>query len=210
MNAMHEHLQAMRKFLLIFLLTISSQINATTLLVLGDSISAGFGIDVKKGWVNLLQEKFFDQLSVINGSISGDTTGGGLYRLPLLLQTHQPDFVIIELGGNDGLRGYPLNHLRENLYALINLCREHGAEPILTGMRIPPNYGQRYASEFEQVFPSVAKEADIPLITFNFDAFYAGEGLMQEDGIHPTEKGQPLILAEVELKLLELMPDLGE
>ena len=210
MNAMCDPLQAMRKSLLIFLLTISCPIYATTLLVLGDSISAGFGIDVKKGWVNLLQEKFSNQLSVINGSISGDTTGGGLYRLPLLLQTHQPDFVIIELGGNDGLRGYPLNHLRENLHALIELCRNNGAEPILTGMRIPPNYGQRYANEFEQVFPTVAKDAGVPFITFNFDAFYSREGLIQDDGIHPTEKGQPLILAEVEQALLDLMPALGE
>jgi acyl-CoA thioesterase-1 len=191
-----------QKLFVILILQFCTPVQATTLLVLGDSISAGYGINIEKGWVNLLQEKYSDNVSVINGSISGDTTGGGLNRLPMLLKTHQPNYVIIELGGNDGLRGYPLNLMRDNLYSLIELCRDHGAEPILFGMKIPPNYGKRYTEEFARVFPSVDEAADVHIIPFNLDILFSREELMQEDGIHPAEAAQPLIM-DVVLKKLE-------
>ena len=127
----------------------------STLLVLGDSLSAGYGIDPKNGWVNLLQDDLGDEYRVVNGSISGDTTGGGLARLPLLLEKFQPDFVILELGGNDGLRGQPLKLMKQNLASMIVLCAEASAVPVLFGMRIPPNYGRRYTMAFAAVYRSI-------------------------------------------------------
>ena len=167
------------------------------MLVLGDSISAGYGIDVEKGWVNLLKQKLSGDVSVINGSISGDTTEGGLSRLPALLESYQPDYVLIALGGNDGLRGYPLNLVRQNLKSMIELCRNHSAEPILLGMKIPANYGKRYTDEFAGLYPRVARESGTQLVPFSFESFFTQEGMIQSDGIHPTEAAQPIILNKV-------------
>ena len=125
----------------------------STLLVLGDSLSAGYGINQESGWVALLDRDLGDDHQIINGSISGDTTGGGLNRLPRLLEEFSPDFVLLELGGNDGLRGQPLNLMKSNLQAMINLVREAGAEPVLLGMRLPPNYGRRYSDAFAAAYP---------------------------------------------------------
>jgi acyl-CoA thioesterase-1 len=130
----------------------------STILVLGDSLSAGYGINPEKGWVNLLQNDLHPEHKIVNGSISGDTTGGGLERLPLLLEKFQPDFVVLELGGNDGLRGHPLSLMKKNLSSMIELCREKKAVPILFGMRIPPNYGRRYTGAFAAVYPALAEE----------------------------------------------------
>ena len=138
----------------------------STLLVLGDSLSAGYGIDPANGWVNLLQDDLGDDHKVVNGSISGDTTGGGLARLPLLLEKFQPDFVILELGGNDGLRGQPLKLMKQNLASMIELCIDAKAVPILFGMRIPPNYGRRYTSAFADVYDQLADETSTLLIPF--------------------------------------------
>jgi acyl-CoA thioesterase-1 len=132
----------------------------STLLVLGDSLSAGYGIDPANGWVNLLQDDLGGDHKVVNGSISGDTTGGGLARLPLLLEKFQPDFVILELGGNDGLRGQPLKLMKQNLASMIELCIDAKAVPILFGMRIPPNYGRRYTSSFANVYDQLADETN--------------------------------------------------
>jgi len=169
----------------------------STLLVLGDSLSAGYGIDPANGWVNLLQEDLSANYKVVDGSISGDTTGGGLARLPLLLEKFQPDFVILELGGNDGLRGQPLKLMKKNLAAMIALCTDANAVPVLFGMRIPPNYGRRYTTAFADVYNQLADETNTLLIPFQLDELAVTEGMIQQDGLHPTEKAQPAIKAVV-------------
>ena len=140
--------------------------HSATLLVLGDSISAGYGIDAGKGWVDLMQHQLGDEHRVINASISGDTTGGGLSRLDTLIDEHQPDFVLIELGGNDGLRGYPIPRMEQNLRAMIDLSRANDSQPILFGMQIPPNYGKRYSDQFASVFPKLAAEEQVPPVSY--------------------------------------------
>ncbi len=178
----------------------------STLLVLGDSLSAGYGIDPANGWVNLLQDDLGDDHKVVNGSISGDTTGGGLARLPLLLEKFQPDFVILELGGNDGLRGQPLKLMKQNLASMIALCKDAKAVPILFGMRIPPNYGRRYTQAFAEVYDQLANETNTLLIPFQLDELAITEGMIQQDGLHPTEKAQPIITGVVKGSIQQLLP----
>ena len=165
----------------------------STLLVLGDSLSAGYGINQENGWVALLDEDLGDEHRIINGSISGDTTGGGLNRLPRLLEEFSPDFVLLELGGNDGLRGQPLALMKSNLQTMINLVREAGAEPVLFGMRLPPNYGRRYSDAFAAVYPQLSESEDVLLIPFQLEELSITEGMIQEDGLHPTALAQPII-----------------
>jgi acyl-CoA thioesterase-1 len=165
----------------------------STLLVLGDSLSAGYGINQESGWVALLEKDLGDSHSIINGSISGDTTGGGLNRLPRLLEEFSPDYVLLELGGNDGLRGQPLNLMKSNLQAMINLVREAGAEPVLFGMRLPPNYGRRYSDAFAAVYPQLSEAEKVLLIPFQLEELSVTEGMIQEDGLHPTALAQPII-----------------
>ena len=141
---------ALRRLCCLFIL-LGANTYGSTLLVLGDSLSAGYGINQGSGWVDLLRYDWKDRHQIINGSISGDTTGGGLNRLPLLLEKFSPDYVLLELGGNDGLRGQPLSLMKNNLLSMIKLCRDAGAEPILFGMRLPPNYGRRYSDAFAAV-----------------------------------------------------------
>ena len=164
---------------------------------MGDSISAGFGIQREQGWVALLEQKLQDHhhnWQVVNASVSGETTGGGLARLPGILDEHNPELVIIELGGNDGLRGYPTSRMAANIDAMINLIRDIGAQPLLMSMRIPPNYGLRYTRAFEAVFSDIAAAQDIPLIPFFLEPIATEQGMMQADGIHPTAAAQPLML----------------
>ena len=168
--------------------------------VLGDSLSAGYGITVQEGWVNLLAQRIASEgygYKVVNASVSGETTQGGLARLPRVLQIHKPAVVIIELGGNDGLRGLPLATSRENLRRSIELARGARARVVLVGMMIPPNYGQRYAQEFRDMFTSLATSHSIVLVPFLLDKVALNPGLMQEDGIHPNAKGQPRMLENV-------------
>jgi len=165
----------------------------STLLVLGDSLSAGYGINQENGWVALLEKDLGDDHRIINGSISGDTTGGGLNRLPRLLEEFDPDFVLLELGGNDGLRGQPLALMKANLQAMIKLVREAGAEPVLFGMRLPPNYGRRYSDAFAAVYPQLSEAEDVLLIPFQLEELSVTEGMIQEDGLHPTALAQPRI-----------------
>lgn len=179
--------------------------HSATLLVLGDSISAGYGIDAGKGWVDLMQHQLGDEHRVINASISGDTTGGGLSRLDTLIDEHQPDFVLIELGGNDGLRGYPIPRMEQNLRAMIDLSRANDSQPILFGMQIPPNYGKRYSDQFANVFPKLAAQENVPLIAFMFEDIATDQALIQADGIHPTETAQPLITQRAMQLLLPLL-----
>jgi acyl-CoA thioesterase-1 len=172
---------------------------------LGDSLSAGYGINQESGWVALLDKDFGDNHRIINGSISGDTTGGGLNRLPRLLQEFSPDYVLLELGGNDGLRGQPLNLMKSNLQAMINLVREAGAEPVLFGMRLPPNYGRRYSDAFAAVYPQLSEAENVLLIPFQLEELSITEGMIQEDGLHPTALAQPIIKDVIKSYLQPLM-----
>ncbi len=169
-----------------------------TVLVLGDSISAAYGIQREQGWVTLLEGRLAPLgHSVVNASISGETTSGGLARLPKALRAHDPDIVIIELGGNDGLRGYPTSRMRDNLTAMARLARDHGAVPLLVGMQIPPNYGPRYTRAFQQVFDEVAEVMQLPFVPFLLQDVALQEGFMQRDGIHPTAEAQGVLLDTV-------------
>ncbi|MDN6859935.1 arylesterase [Pseudomonas sp. CAN2814] len=182
------------------LLLITQQAAAQTLLVVGDSISAGLGLDTSQGWVNLLDKRLKEQgfdYQVVNASISGDTTAGGLARLPALLSGQKPKLVLIELGGNDGLRGMAPAQLQQNLNAMVEQSQKSGAKVILLGMRLPPNYGQRYTDAFAKVFDSVASEQKIALVPFFLEGVGGVPGMMQGDGIHPAETAQPRLLDNV-------------
>lgn len=173
---------------------------APAILVVGDSVSAGYGLANREGWVALLQDRLKSQdygYRVINASVSGETTTGGLARLPRALALHQPKIVIIELGGNDGLRGLPLETSRANLEKMIKLSREAGAEVLLLGMKIPPNYGPRYAEGFEAMFRQLARRYRLAFEPFFLEKIALKSGMMQEDGLHPTAKAQPIMLDAV-------------
>lgn len=170
------------------------------LLVVGDSLSAGYGIPAGQEWVTLLQQSLEAKkvpVRVVNASISGDTTSGGLARLPQLLQQETPDWVLIELGGNDGLRGLSLTAMEANLQGMVETVVAQGAQPLLLGIKIPPNYGNKYRSRFDQVFVTVAERNRIPLLPFLLDGVAGLEGLMQADRIHPNDKAQALIAENV-------------
>jgi acyl-CoA thioesterase I len=168
-----------------------------TLLVLGDSISAAMGIQRGLGWVALLEARLQEQdrpWRVVNASMSGETTGGGLARLPRLLATHEPDLVLIELGGNDALRGHPLAAIEANLRRMTELAQAAGAEVLIAEMQIPPNYDPRNAAAFRQLFHEVAADHDADLIPFLLEHVALEPGMMQPDGIHPTAPAQPIML----------------
>lgn len=182
------------------LLLCVSVAQAQTILVLGDSISAAYGLDIEQGWVNQLQERLHESgqpWQVVNASVSGDTTAGGRARLPQLLTEHQPQLLILELGGNDGLRGLPLHSMQDNLSAMIDLAKQHGAETLLLGMQIPPNYGRRYTQGFQQVYVDVAQEKSVLLVDFFLEGIGGNPQLMQADGIHPTTEAQARLLDNV-------------
>lgn len=170
---------------------------APAILVLGDSLSAGYGLDAGTGWVALLEQKLRTQghpHRVVNASVSGETTAGGLARLPTLLDRHKPQLVLVELGGNDGLRSLPLKSLRENLERIVERTRASGAEAVLFEMRIPENYGPDYTRAFQQVFTDVSRAKSAPLVPFLLARFAADPAAFLDDGIHPSAKAQPLIL----------------
>ena len=180
--------------------TAQTPIEAKTILVLGDSISAGYGIQRDQGWVALLQARVAtlpDPHQVVNASISGDTTGGALARLPRALEIHKPAVVIIELGGNDGLRGYPVDRIEQNLDTMITLSKNAGATVLLLGMEIPPNYGERYTRAFRKAFVDAATRSGATLVPFLLDGVATDAALMQADGIHPTAAAQPRLLDNV-------------
>jgi len=171
-----------------------------TLLVYGDSLSAAYGIDEDEGWVTLLSYRLnLEQypFRVINGSVSGETTTGGLERLPAMLDSYTPDILILELGGNDGLRGLPLEILKQNMESMIELAENSGAQIILTGIQIPPNYGPRYAVPFAEIYAELADEKNLALVPFLIEGIPEQTELMQRDGIHPKAEAQILILDNV-------------
>ncbi len=172
-------------------------LNPNTLLIMGDSLSAAYGVQTENGWVSLLRNRLEDNghdWTVVNASISGETTDGGLRRLPDLLSRHAPAIVIIELGGNDGLRGFQPSVIEQNLAQMIELTRDAGARPLLVGMQIPPNYGPRYTSMFAAIYPKLADSHNTGLVPFFLDGIYNQNGMMQEDGIHPSSQAQQKLL----------------
>lgn len=176
-----------------------------TVLVWGDSLSAAYGIPVDKGWVSLLGAEYKDTLSVVNGSISGETTQGGLTRLPEALEKFQPDLILLELGANDGLRGIKTEVIEENLKAMVELAQKADVDVVLLGIRIPLNYGFTYTQKFEQVFVDVAKEYELPLLPFLLEPVALDYDLMQSDGLHPTAEAQPQVLAHVMTVLKDVL-----
>lgn len=177
--------------------TIVSAEGSQKILVLGDSLSAGYGLELGESWVDLLQDRLNRQgyeFTLVNASISGDTSSGGLARLPLALKRHQPALVILELGGNDGLRGLPLKILRRNLTAMITKAKAAGAKVALLGMRIPENYGARYTTGFHSSYGELAREHELAFIDFFMDGVALDRSLMQADGIHPNARAQSQLL----------------
>jgi len=183
-----------------------------TILIVGDSLSAEYGLRRGSGWVALLDKKLQTEslrASVVNASISGDTTSGGRSRLPALLERHKPSHVIIELGGNDALRGLPLQMTQDNLSHMTKLSQQAGAKVLLVGMQVPPNYGSDYANRFASLFAETAKSHDAALVPFLLKGVADGEDptrLFQSDRIHPNAEAQPLMLANVWPELRKLLP----
>ena len=189
-------------------LSVSSLVLGETILVYGDSISAAYGMDEDQGWVQLLANRIaitHPHYKVVNASVSGETTGGGAVRLPKTITFHQPDILVLELGGNDGLRGYPITSLRANLETMILQARLTKTSVLLIGMVLPPNYGPRYTKAFENVFSSLANKHDLPFIPFLLDGPSTDRAFVQSDGIHPTKEAQSLLLDNVWPSLLKLL-----
>jgi acyl-CoA thioesterase-1 len=171
-----------------------------TIVVLGDSLSSGYGLNGAASWVTLLDRRLSDEgyeYEVVNASIAGDTSAGGLSRLPRLLALHDPAVVVLEMGGNDGLRGQPVSNLRNNLERMIELSQASGARVLLAGIQIPPNYGPVYAQQFSGLYPELAAEYGIALVEFLMDGVALSGDLMQADRIHPNADGQPVMLENV-------------
>jgi len=191
-------------------LTICSSVsaNSPTLLVFGDSLSAAFGIEQQQGWGALLQKRLQQKnhdYKVINASISGETTSGGLSRLPALLHRYQPKIVIIALGANDGLRGLSLKQMHVNLNSIIEQSKHKGAAVLLVGMQLPPNYGPAYTKLFHDTFKQLASSQNVPLIPFLLDGIGKDKSMFQQDGLHPTAMAQVKILDNIWIKLQQLL-----
>ena len=175
----------------------ASAAESPTVLIFGDSLSAGYGLDVDQSWGTLLQQRLEEQgyeHRVVNASISGETTEGGVTQIGAAIETFSPELIILELGGNDGLRGFPPARIKSNLRAIAERARNSGAEVVLLGIKIPTNYGARYTEAFEAVYPDVAAELDIQWIEFFMDGVALNDELLQEDRIHPNAMAQPILL----------------
>ena len=195
-------------YLIIFSFTNTIIAEDETLLILGDSISAGYGINQKDNWVSVLQSKFDNDgtsIKLINSSVSGDTTSGGLQRLRRDLQKFDPDYVLIELGGNDALRGYPIKRIKDNLQTMIALIKNNNSKALLMQIRIPPNYGQKYTLAFERIYLELASSEKIYFLPFMLENVGLNPDLMQPDGIHPNAKAQPLIAKDMKKNLDSLL-----
>ncbi|HWS65362.1 MAG TPA: arylesterase [Steroidobacteraceae bacterium] len=202
----------MKRFLVLLILVFAGfPANADTpaILVFGDSISAGYGLArVEQGWVGMLRAKLKDEgygYQVVNASVTGETTAGGLARLPRALAMHHPRVVILELGGNDGLRALPIDQMRSNLGKMVDLSVDSGAQVLVLGMRIPPNYGPEFTEKFFAVFADVARDKRAPLVPFLLNDIALSPNLMQADGVHPNELGQPKLLDNVWPRLRPLL-----
>ena len=194
-------------FIFLFILSpVAAQ--AKTILILGDSISAAYGIPVEKGWVSLLEQRLLGQSKqhkVVNASIVGETTFGGVMRLLSLLDKHQPDIVVIELGGNDGLMGADLKDIEDNLTEMVGMVKGTNSDVLLVPMQMPPNYGQKYTERFASIYEQVADKTNITLATFIYKDIAEVPGLMMSDGIHPVESAHPIMLDNIWPSLFELL-----
>jgi acyl-CoA thioesterase-1 len=194
--------------LLIMFISSASATAQPTLLVVGDSISAGYGIEAEQGWVALLQKKLLTErlnYQVVNASISGDTSAGGLARIDKALAQVKPQWVLLELGANDGLRGLSPKEMKSNLSEIIQHSQKAGAKVALLAMKLPPNYGKRYIEMFYQVYPELAAELKIALVPFILEDVALKKELMQADGLHPNAQGQPLIMEKIWQVLKKLL-----
>ena len=198
------------KIILILFLNFSYSITADTkkLLILGDSISAGYGLKESENWVQLLETSLKlsgIEFKIINSSISGDTTIGGLSRIKSDLRKYNPNYILVELGGNDALRGYPIDKIKSNLLKIIDASLAAGANPIIMQIRIPPNYGENYVTAFESIYSEIAADKNIPKMSFILEKVALDKSLMQMDGIHPNSKAQPFIAKQVEIEIKEII-----
>jgi len=180
-------------------------------MVFGDSLSSAYGLPQEAGWVSLLKKRLQQErldYQVINTSITGETTRGGLSRIAQSLATHHPAIVILELGGNDGLRGQPVETTRDNLEGIIKACQLHGAKVLLIGMRLPPNYGTAYTQKFQSIYPELAKRYSLPLMPYMLEGFGHDPTMFQPDRIHPAAAAQPIILDNIWKTLKPLLGNL--
>ncbi|HKK02689.1 MAG TPA: arylesterase [Gammaproteobacteria bacterium] len=194
--------------LLVFLAAPAAKAAPPVILIVGDSLSAGYGLAIHENWPSLLQDRLEEAgypHRVVNASISGDTTSGGLARLPRALERNSPEVVIIGLGGNDGLRAIPIPEIRRNLARMIQISRAEGAEVLLAGVHIPPNYGPAYTEAFHGVYHELAQEYGAGLVPFILEGVALNAALMQEDGLHPTAEAQPLIVDNVWPELVSML-----
>lgn len=178
----------------------------TTLLVFGDSLSAAYGIPVQQGWVSLLAQKLEQRsIQVVNASISGETTSGGLTRIETTLAQHKPGILVLELGANDGLRGLPVKQMEQNLAAIIRASQQAGAKVLLLGMKIPPNYGPQYTRDFSNTYTALARQFKTGLVPFFLEGVAGNPALIQQDGLHPTAEAQPKLLENIWSALSKLL-----
>ncbi|MGJ7471893.1 multifunctional acyl-CoA thioesterase I/protease I/lysophospholipase L1 [Kosakonia cowanii] len=191
-------------FLFLLLLTFRAAA-ADTLLILGDSLSAGYRMAATAAWPALLNNKWQQQPLVVNASISGDTSQQGLARLPALLKEHKPRWVLVELGGNDGLRGFPPQQTEQTLRQIIQTIKSADAKPLLMQIRLPANYGRRYTEAFGAIYPKLSSELDVPLLPFFMEEVYLKPQWMQDDGIHPNRDAQPFIADWMATRLAPLV-----
>lgn len=194
------------------MLLISNVVIAKTIVVLGDSISAGYGMEISQAWVTLLQKKIqtdYKDFTIDNESISGDTSAGGLARIDAILEKHHPDILLVELGANDGLQGLSPILLKNNLAEIIRRTQKTGARVLLLGMKIPLNYGKRYIDMYYSVYPQLATDFKIPYIPFILEGIALEKDLMQPDGLHPNAKAQALIVEQIWPYLQSLLTHKG-
>lgn len=198
MKDLNQKTRLLPYFFLLSLGLLPLGVSAKTIMILGDSLSAGYGIQPQQGWVHLLQKRLEQQYpkqhKVVNASVSGETTSGALARLPKLLQTHRPDLVVIELGGNDGLRGQPPQMIQKNLASLIQQSQKAKAKVVVFGIKMPPNYGQAYSKAFENNYKVVSQQYKVKLLPFFMQGVAGNKTLMQKDLIHPNAKAQTILL----------------
>jgi acyl-CoA thioesterase-1 len=189
---------------------LTARADVPVILVLGDSLSSAHGMATNDGWVDLMDRRLETEnypYRIVNASVGGETTGGGRARLPAALRTHRPEIVVLELGGNDGLLGFPITELQANLDLLVQMSMDTGAQVLLVGMMIPPNYGPVYAEQFASAFSAIAERYQLPLVPFLLEGVALNPALMQADGIHPTAAAQPRLLETVWAELEPLLVD---
>ncbi len=199
---------ALQLLLLFVSLNLSGIVYAKVVMIFGDSLSSGYGFDHQYGWVKLLEERLSETTgghTVVNASISGNTSGNGLSRIKSDLSLHNPDILILELGGNDGLRGHPPAMFKSNMKKMIEIAQENNTEVLLLGIRLPPSYGKRYSKAFESVYQQLAEQYKLPLVPFFMEGVGTNPKLMQKDGIHPNIEGQPTLLENVWPRLKSML-----